>query len=125
MDFIAEHDAINFCMVKIGDHTFVLEECNDFAKGLSKREHLLDNEGMLFNFPTRGIRSFHMKDCLVPLDIIFIDKGIVKKIHHNCSPCESDDCKKYECNMSDIVVEVLGGTCKKNNINEGLIFRHF
>ncbi len=125
MDFLLESDCLDYCMVKIGNHTLVLEECKDFNKGLSKREHLLENEGMLFSFPSRGSRTFHMKDCLVPLDIIFIDKGVVKKIHHNCQPCKSEDCEKFECDYADTVVEVLGGTCKKNNISEGLIFRHF
>jgi len=125
MDFLSENDSLEFCIVKLGDHTFVLEECKDYRKGLSGREHLHDNEGMLFSFPSRGERSFHMKDCLIPLDIIFIDKGKIKKIHHNCPPCKLSECDKFDCDSSDIVIELLGGTCKKNNINEGLIFRHF
>lgn len=65
----------DFHLAKIGDHTFFLEECKDLKKGLSHREHLLKNEGMLFNFKETGPKSFHMKDCALPLDIIFIKEG--------------------------------------------------
>ena len=95
-----------------------------FPKGLSHREHLLENEGMLFNFNDPGDRTFHMRDCLIPLDILFIKNGKVNKIYHECQPCEIDECDKY-VGEADSVVELLGGTCKKNNISEGLIYRHF
>jgi uncharacterized membrane protein (UPF0127 family) len=117
---------MDFHLIKLGETTFLVEECKDFSKGLSKREHLLENEGMLFNFNTPGTRSFHMKDCYVPLDIIFIEEGKIKKIFHNCPPCKNnDECKKYECDSADLVIEVLGGTCQANRISEGLIYRHF
>lgn len=118
-----ESEDINFRLAKIGDTTFVLEECNDHSKGLSNREHLHENEGMLFSYPEKSHRSFHMKECKIPLDIIFIEEGEIKKIHHNCNPCELDECQQYEHESSDTVVELLGGTYKKNNISEGLIYR--
>ena len=52
-----------------------------------------------------------------------IKDGKVDKIHHNCNPCELDECEKFEHESADIVVEVTGGTCEKNNIREGLIYR--
>jgi uncharacterized membrane protein (UPF0127 family) len=123
MNYLEDSDCLDFHLVKIGNNTFVLEECKNFPKGLSKREHLHENEGMLFSFDSTGHKSFHMKDCLIPLDILFLENGKVKKIFHNCNPCESDDCMKFECESADTVVELLGGTCKKNNISEGLIYR--
>lgn len=125
IDFQKTDDSIDFHLVKIGDNTFILEECINFSEGLSGRKGLLENEGMVFNLDPGSETSFHMKDCLIPLDILFIEKGKVKKIYHNCNPCESDDCLKYSCDSVDAVVELLGGTCRKNNINEGLIYRHF
>jgi uncharacterized membrane protein (UPF0127 family) len=124
MNFIQQDDSEDFYLAKIGDHVFVLEECKDFPKGLSHREHLLENEGMLFNFNDPGDRTFHMRDCLIPLDILFIKDGKVNKIYHECQPCKIDECDKY-IGEADSVVELLGGTCKKNNISEGLIYRHF
>jgi len=79
-------DFDNFHIAKIGKHTFILEECRDFPKGLSEREDLLENEG-------------------------------------NCNPCELNECEKFEHDSADTVVELKGGTCKKNMINEGLIYR--
>lgn len=64
-----------------------------------------------------------MKGCLIPLDIIYIKNNKIDKIYHNCIPCEMSECEKFEHDSADIVVELMGGTCKKNNINEGLIYR--
>ena len=36
-----------------------------------------------------------MKDCKIPLDIIFINGNKITKIHHNCPPCKSNDCPSY------------------------------
>ena len=44
------------------------------TKGLSGRPSLDEYEGMLFVFPDDQIRYFWMKDMLISLDIIWIDK---------------------------------------------------
>lgn len=44
------------------------------TQGLSNRQELCQNCGMLFVFPYPQILSFWMKDTLIPLDMIFIDK---------------------------------------------------
>ena len=41
-------------------------------KGLSGRNYLDKNSGMLFVFPQAGNHSFWMKDTLIPLDIIWL-----------------------------------------------------
>jgi uncharacterized membrane protein (UPF0127 family) len=125
MNYSDNTEDINFHLVKIGDKTFVLEECKDHNKGLSNREHLHENEGMLFNFMDKSSKSFHMRGCLFPLDIIFMKDNIIKKIHHECEPCQDGDCKKFECESADTVIELLGGTCKKHNINEGVLYQFF
>jgi uncharacterized membrane protein (UPF0127 family) len=47
-----------------------------------------------------------------------VKDDIITKIHHNCSPCENDDCENY-CGKGEMVLEVTGGTCRKKNIYEG------
>ena len=69
-------DEPSFALARLGSNTFLLEYCEDFEKGLSGREHLHDNEGMLFPLNQKNKVSFHMKDCLIPLDIIFIEDGM-------------------------------------------------
>ena len=57
---------------------------NAISTGMMGRDNL--EGGMLFIFPEIGERSFWMKDCLIPLDIIFIiDNKLLKFIeivHH-------------------------------------------
>lgn len=43
--------------------------------GLMHRESLADGRGMLFVFPDLQIRSFWMKDTLIPLDIAYLDEN--------------------------------------------------
>lgn len=43
-------------------------------KGLMKRKHLPENEGMLFVFPEPDYQSFWMKDTWIPLDLAFFDE---------------------------------------------------
>lgn len=43
--------------------------------GLSGRNSLARDEGLLFLYRVPAPRSFWMKDCLIPLDILFLDAG--------------------------------------------------
>ena len=61
----------------IGGHTFTLELATTVEErriGLSNRDHLASNAGMLFVFKEESILSFWMKDTLIPLDILFLDQ---------------------------------------------------
>ena len=62
--------------------------------------------------------SFWMKNCIIPLDIIFIKNNVVNKIHHDCPPCNSDQCESYT-GVGNIVLELPGGYCQDHNIKEG------
>jgi uncharacterized membrane protein (UPF0127 family) len=44
------------------------------TKGLSGRQSLDENQGMLFVFPSEAKQFFWMKDMLFPIDIIWINK---------------------------------------------------
>ncbi len=51
-------------------------------RGLAGREHVADDEGMLFIFETSEVRKFCMRGCVVPLDVAFIDAdGTVVRTH--------------------------------------------
>lgn len=64
--------------VDIGGETFTLELALDAAarsQGLMYRDHIAADGGMLFVFPNIARRHFWMKNCLVDMDILFLDDG--------------------------------------------------
>ena len=51
--------------------------------------------GMVFPYDNFSIREFHMQNCKIPLDIIFIDNNRINKIDHSAPPCKGGWCPKY------------------------------
>jgi uncharacterized protein len=106
--------------VKINNNSF---KCNVVHTPEKTQEGMMGKDfdgfdGMLFVFGETGPRSFWMKDCIVPLDIIFINKHKITSISHNCPPCYEEKCPNYYGN-GNMVLEVLGGTCKLLGIKKG------
>lgn len=56
------------------------------ARGLSGRESIASDSGMLFVFSESKIYQFWMKGMKIPLDIIFINEGKVVDFLKNVSP---------------------------------------
>ncbi len=55
--------------------------------GLMYREAMGERQGMLFVFTEEAPHSFYMKNTLIPLDILFIDKELtIVKIHRKAEP---------------------------------------
>jgi uncharacterized membrane protein (UPF0127 family) len=65
-----------------------------------------------------------MKNCIIPLDIIFIDNDTITEIHSNCPPCKTKDCENY-CGEGDMILELQGGTCKDLGIKIGDKINHY
>ncbi len=57
-----------------------------------------------------------MKDCLIPLDIVFVLNGRISKIHRDCQPCSGEECQRYY-GPADHVFEFPSGSCE--NFKEG------
>ena len=77
-----------------------------------------DFDGMLF-FMGSDNHCFYMKNCIIPLDIIFINSDLeIVDIFSNCEPCRTDDCPNY-CSSGEYVLELPGGFCQENNIVVG------
>jgi uncharacterized protein len=68
----------------------------DRARGLMYREALNRDSGMLFIFDDEKERSFWMKNTLIPLDIIFIDKDKIIVNIISAYPCEEEPCETYD-----------------------------
>ena len=88
------------------------------AKGLMFRAHLEENRGMLFIFEDDQIRTFWMKNTLIPLDMIFIDKEfqVVGVVHEATPRTTSPRMVPY---ASRFVLEINGGLAKKWGIRRG------
>lgn len=65
------------------------------VRGLMGVEDLHPLDGMLFVFDGAAIRSFWMKDTLIPLDIAFFDSNGVFVTKTTMEPCLEDDCPRY------------------------------
>jgi len=87
----------------------IMDTPNSVASGMMGRDNL--EGGMLFIFEDISERSFWMKNCLIPLDIIFIAGDKVTDVHENCPPCVSDPCEHY-WGIGDKVLELPGGDYK-------------
>lgn len=93
-------------------------------RGLSGRDYLASNTGMLFVFNDYDKRQFVMRDMNFPIDIIFIKDGIVKEIKCDCPPEGSEPKVIYESSDAvDMVLEVPAGYAKANNIIPGSTFQ--
>ena len=91
------------------------------AKGLMYSSSLNKNSGMLFIYPKEQTSSFWMKNTLIPLDMIWInkDKEIVH-IQHNALPCTQDPCQTYPSNKKALyVLEINANLSKQYNFNIG------
>jgi len=78
---------------------------------------------MLFKFDSVYEHGFWMKNCKIPLDIVYLTKGIVNRVYKNVPPCEDTvDCKLYY-GIGDSVVELMGGTVEDLNVKIGDLFK--
>ena len=77
--------------LKINETEFFVEIADtpeERAKGLSGRQSLPEDQGMLFLFNEADFYSFWMKDTLIPLDFIWIKDGEVVEATQNVEPRE-------------------------------------
>ena len=90
-------------------------------RGLMERESLAEDRGMIFIFSDEKIRSFWMKNTLIPLDLIFMAAdGRVVDIKKDFLPCQSDPCETYSsAGPAKYVLEINAGQVDKNNIKPG------
>ena len=89
--------------------------------GLMNREFLALDSGMLFVFEKEDVYNFWMKNTLIPLDIIWINKdNRISFIKENASPCKTDICETFGPNEKSIyILEINGGLVKKMGLGVG------
>ena len=93
-----------------------LSEPDDLSKGMMGRENL---DGCMVFKMGKGHHSFWMKNCLIPLDIVFVLNNRISAIHKNCPPAEPHRMNppKYT-GIGDHVIEFPGGTCSDFKIGD-------
>jgi hypothetical protein len=120
--------------VVVGGETFIVElahESEAIIRGLGGRESIDERGGMLFIFPRPAYRQFVMRDCLVPIDIAYLDStGEILTTHTMeveppQQPGESDwqynnRLTKYPSRYrATYVLETAGGTWDRLGVGPG------
>ena len=110
-------------VVEINDVDIKIEIVNTQEarhNGLSNREELCEDCGMLFEFDDNKIRSFVMREMNFPIDIIWINDKMIVGIDKNLQPEGSDYKNVYKSpEPVDYVLEVNAGFTDKNVISIG------
>ncbi len=105
-------------------HTFRLEVARspeERARGYMFREKVGPREGMLLLFPRDGFHSIWMKNCRVPLDLIWLSAGLrVVHLEKSVPPCRRDPCPGYPpMRKARMVLEIRGGMAEKTGLRVG------
>lgn len=128
--------ASNIESVRLGKETFHLELALDQPtrfRGLSDRTHIEHDGGMLFVFPSSGVRvqNFVMRDCPIPIDIIFLDPSARIVAMHEMTVEEprganeqerayEDRLKRYSSKFAaQFVIELAAGSLDRLGLKEG------
>ena len=111
--------------IKINNVTLNIELADTPEKtyqGLSDREELADETGMLFVFPDGYSGGFEMRRMKFPLDILWIKDFTVAKIDKNLpTPFQTNNIPAivYSPGIVQYVLEVKAGWSDKHNITIG------
>ena len=90
-------------------------------RGLMFREHLAPTDGMIFLFDEPGNYPFWMKNTLIPLDMIWLDRNAeIVWIAESVPPCKADPCPSFDHKgQASYVVEVVSGFAKDHKLKVG------
>lgn len=110
--------------VVLGGERFTVELAETPEKqalGLMFRDHLPDDQGMLFPFPGEANRSFWMKNCRISLDIFYFDKDLaLVSVSENTPPCRTSQCPSYPSSgPAKYVLELNAGKAAALGVQAG------
>jgi uncharacterized membrane protein (UPF0127 family) len=114
--YTENHVVINDKIIKVD----VMDEYAGQVQGLSDKESIDYDAGMLFDFQNKQTRRFWMKNMHFPIDIIWIDDDTVVGISRNCEPEGEEPVKRYSSIVPvNYVLEVNAGFSDEFGIEEG------
>ena len=96
----------------------------DQERGLSYRDSMPLDHGMLFVFDSEATVGFWMHEMRFPLDIIWFNSGRqVVYIEQNLEPCTPQNCPVFSPSTGAMyVLEVNAGFVKSHNVTLGQTF---
>ncbi len=108
-------------------HTFMTEVAStdpEKAKGLMYRQALAKDRCMFFVYGEDGYHAIWMKNCLIALDVAWVDADgrVVEVAEHvpPCSPMRGDDCPNYGGTLaSRYFIEFPAGTFQRLGLRKG------
>lgn len=109
--------------VVLRGHRVSVEVAADDASrehGLMDRTSMPEDHGMLFVFPDSAVRTFWMKDTLIPLDMLFLDaQRKVVTLLGDVPPCKADPCPVYpSTEPARYVLELNAGAAAKLGVRK-------
>ena len=115
---LQNHDKAKQNQVCFKNYCFNVEKAitpKERINGLMFRKKLGDKNGMLFIFEKQETHSFWMKNILIPLDIIWIDKNRkIVFINENTQPCKDSFCPSINPDKkAKYILEINAGITKK------------
>ena len=91
---------------------------NEWVLGLMYIRHLDKNAGLLMIMPPAKV-AIWMKNMLMPIDCIYINKKEVVRVYKNLPVCITKNCKKYYSKSTvNMILEVNAGTAKRYGIKK-------
>lgn len=108
--------------LQFGNKTIAVEEVKslrDKQKGLSGRESIADNRGMLFIYDEAGKHCFWMKDMKFPIDILWLDES--KQVVYIAAHVPPESFPDSFCPPEDAkyVLEVKAGLSDQAGVDVG------
>jgi len=90
-------------------------------RGLMFRESMPADHGMLFLFDDNAVRTFWMKNCRMPLDILYFDeKYKLVNVQQRVPACRSEPCPVYPSEgAAKYVLELNAGVADKLDVKPG------
>ena len=110
-------------IVIYGEKTFkagvlIANKPNEWVLGLMYIRHLDKNAGLLMILPSAKV-AIWMKNMLMPIDCIYINKKEVVRVYKNLPVCITKNCKKYYSkSIVNMILEVNAGTAKRYGIKK-------
>lgn len=100
----------------------IARSAEEQARGLMFRDHLDADAGMLFVYPSMAPRSFWMRNCRIPLDILYFDAD--RKLVGEAlgvPPCNASQCPSYNGGgaPAQYVLELNAGTARRLGVQRG------